>query len=196
MPSPLALTILRANEGNAEALSSLAGRTFRDAYVNLIASDLIDDYVAMHFTPERQRTLLASSSEFFFIAWDGRSCVGYANLATTDSPPCVVGASPVELRRLYVDRAYWGAGVGPALMTVALNAARMLAHAGTVWLAVWEHNPRAITFYRRHRFVRVGTKPFPMGAVVQTDHVMTHPVELPVERPDAVTPESRGTQWP
>ena len=46
--------------------------------------------------------------------------------------------------------------------------AERLARAGRggadqVWLGVWEHNPRAIAFYRKHGFVEVGAQVFQLG---------------------------------
>jgi ribosomal protein S18 acetylase RimI-like enzyme len=41
-----------------------------------------------------------------------------------------------------------------------------------LWLGVWERNARAIAFYRKQGFERVGAKTFRLGADVQTDDVM------------------------
>ena len=46
----------------------------------------------------------------------------------------------------------------------------------TVWLGVWEHNARAIAFYRRWGFTDVGSQPFQLGADLQTDRVMSRRV--------------------
>jgi len=42
----------------------------------------------------------------------------------------------------------------------------------TLWLWVWEQNPRAIRFYEKCGFTDVGSHPFVMGSEVQTDRVM------------------------
>ncbi len=42
----------------------------------------------------------------------------------------------------------------------------------SLWLGVWEHNPRATTFYRKAGFVAVGTHTFLLGQDLQTDVVM------------------------
>jgi RimJ/RimL family protein N-acetyltransferase len=56
-------------------------------------------------------------------------------------------------------------------MSAACEAARELG-GRSVWLAVWEHNPRAIAFYRKSGFRDVGDTTFVLGADVQTDRVM------------------------
>jgi ribosomal protein S18 acetylase RimI-like enzyme len=50
------------------------------------------------------------------------------------------------------------------------------ARARTIWLGVWEHNPRAIAFYLKCGFVDVGRHPFQLGRDVQTDRIMSRDV--------------------
>jgi ribosomal protein S18 acetylase RimI-like enzyme len=78
---------------------------------------------------------------------------------------------PLELKRLDVARAWHGQRVAQALMDVALDAARARG-ARTVWLGVWERNPRAIAFYAKYGFTRVGEHTFVLGADAQTDWVL------------------------
>jgi ribosomal protein S18 acetylase RimI-like enzyme len=41
-----------------------------------------------------------------------------------------------------------------------------------LWLGVWEHNLRAIGFYRKRGFVQCGAQPFLLGTDLQTDWIM------------------------
>ena len=52
---------------------------------------------------------------------------------------------------------------------IALAAARRKRY---VWLGVWEKNEKAIRFYTKNGFSRVGTHTFVMGEDVQTDYIM------------------------
>ena len=51
----------------------------------------------------------------------------------------------------------------------------------TLWLGVWEHNLRAIAFYRRWGFETVGSHTFLLGSDEQTDLIMVRPDPGPVE---------------
>jgi ribosomal protein S18 acetylase RimI-like enzyme len=90
----------------------------------------------------------------------------------------VEGPAPLELKRLYVARAWHGRGVAQALMDAALDAARARG-ARTLWLGVWERNPRAVAFYGKYGFTRVGEHTFLLGADPQTDWVLARPLEGP-----------------
>ena len=73
--------------------------------------------------------------------------------------------------RLYVLREWIGRGVGRELMQACLNEARQ-AGFRTIWLGVWERNPRAQAFYRKWNFRVVGEHVFQLGSDPQRDLLM------------------------
>ena len=85
--------------------------------------------------------------------------------------PDVDSAHPVELERFYLDHAWHGRGVAASLMEAVIRVASACA-GDTLWLGVWERNARAIRFYRKWGFERVGAQTFRLGADLQTDDVM------------------------
>ncbi|MEB0307431.1 GNAT family N-acetyltransferase, partial [Cryobacterium sp. 10I1] len=64
-----------------------------------------------------------------------------------------------------------GRGVAAALMTATLDAARDRGARGA-WLGVNQENARAIRFYGKHGFARVGTKHFLVGDRYEDDFVL------------------------
>jgi ribosomal protein S18 acetylase RimI-like enzyme len=60
-------------------------------------------------------------------------------------------------------------------MHAGLDAARARG-ARTVWLGVWERNARAMAFYRKHGFARVGAHTFMLGTDAQTDWLLARPL--------------------
>jgi ribosomal protein S18 acetylase RimI-like enzyme len=97
--------------------------------------------------------------------------LGYVHLVSGTTPAAVQGPSPLELKRLYVARGFHGQGVAQALMDAALEAARAKG-AETLWLGVWERNSRALGFYYKYGFTRVGEHTFVLGDDRQTDWVL------------------------
>ena len=81
----------------------------------------------------------------------------------------------MELKRLYVTRSWHGKGVAQALMDAALDAARARG-AKTLWLGVWERNERAVAFYGKYGFARVGEHTFVLGSDAQTDWLLARPL--------------------
>ena len=127
------------------------------------------------FTPETFASILQDSSSVLLVALRAGEHVGYAHIAHSEPPPCVVGPSPVELARLYLRQSSVGKGYGAALMK-AVHAVARRAHRKTIWLGVYGRNEHARAFYRRCGFVDVGTKEFVFGSKTYVDPVMSAPV--------------------
>ncbi len=179
-----------ATPSDAADLAEFAARTFTTTYarggVGPVANSRPEDvaaYVRTHFTPERQRVELADPALVTMIA-DVESAAaaewaGYAQLrlrphADAAPPAACAGAHPRELARLYVDHAWHGRGVGPALLrAVQARAQAEPGGADPLWLAVYQANARAVSFYTRYGFVVAGPGTFTMGAETQRDWFMT-----------------------
>jgi GNAT superfamily N-acetyltransferase len=167
----VAAAIVRALPEQAPVLAALGARTFRDTYTGAIPDAVLAPYLAAAFALEKQAAELADPRNAFWLALEGAQPVGYAKLTRSATPACVPGPAPCELQRFYIDRPWWGSGVAGQLMELVVDAARRL-EAQTLWLGVWENNPRAIAFYGRSGFLDVGTLPFTLSGEVFTDRVL------------------------
>jgi ribosomal protein S18 acetylase RimI-like enzyme len=170
------ITIRRAVVGDAEALSRLGAATFRDTFERDNTPGDMQLYLARAFTPERQAAEIADPASTLLVAENhaespGAELVGYAHLVSGQAPDPVTGPAPLEIKRLYVSRAWHGKGVAQALMDAAIDAARTRG-AKTLWLGVWERNPRAVAFYAKYGFERVGEQTFVLGTDTQTDWLL------------------------
>src|SRR3954454_19271981 len=117
------VAIHRAGPDDADALAALAERTFRDTFAADNSAQDMDAYVRESLSLDRVRHELTDHAGTFFLAFvdDESRPVGYAKLRTGAADPNVQGPDPVELERLYVDRAALGSGVGAALMRASLD---------------------------------------------------------------------------
>lgn len=106
-----------------------------------------------------------------FLCEDGGELVGFAQLRWGAAPVCVAAASPGEIQRLYVAGEWHGKGIAQDLMNACLEGLRARG-SDTIWLGVWERNPRAISFYKKSGFVEVGEHVFQLGDDAQRDIVM------------------------
>jgi len=164
-------SIRRAESRDAMSLADLAERTFRMTFAPHNSDGNMALHCARTYGEAIQATEIADPKRVTIVADDGGTLCGYAMLRWGAAPACVVAQRPAELQRIYVDKPWHGRGVAPALMTVMLEHARN-GGADRMWLGVWEHNPRALAFYRRSGFVDVGDHAFRLGDEVQRDRVM------------------------
>lgn len=159
--------IRRATPADAALLAETAERMFRDAFAATNDPVQMDAYCAGHYGEAIQRTELEDPASRVLFIEEGDEVIAYAQLR--------VGIPESEIWRFYVDRAQHGRGIAQRLMDESLDALRA-AGASRVRLAVWEHNPRALAFYRKAGFEVVGAQPFVLGTEQQTDLVMTRPL--------------------
>ena len=81
-----------------------------------------------------------------------------------------------------MDRPWQGQGVAQRLMEAVHTAASELG-GQSIWLCVWERNPRAIAFYVKSGYRDVGGAPFILGTDRQTDRVLVALTREPAIHP-------------
>lgn len=169
------LEIQRASIADAAALAEFAARTFADTFAADNRPEDLAAHLAASFGVAQQTAELAAPDVITFLARRDGVLIAYAQVRRHPAPGCVTQEHAVELRRFYVDRTAQGSGVAAELMIAVHRAARGLG-ARHLWLGVWERNARAIAFYTKAGFVRVGSHDFFVGPDRQTDHVLVAPV--------------------
>ena len=176
MPADLdTLIIRRAAADDAEPLAGLALRSFLDAFAAQNDPDDVAAYTSRVYGPAQQAAEIANPAIVTLVAETDGRLAAYAMLRSGTTGPGVTGPAPVEIMRFYVDRPWHGTGVAHRMMDAALRTAREQG-ARTAFLAVWEHNPRALSFYTRRGFAVVGAQDFLLGSDLQNDLVMTRAI--------------------
>ena len=135
-------------------------------------------YLGKHYTLERQATEIARPGSKIWIAQLAGAPVGYAQLMLDAPRPELGGQRATEVRRFYIDPELHGRGIAAAMMSHCMDESRAL-DARWIWLAVWSENPRAIAFYRKVGFEKVGEQLFVLGEDRQTDYVMARDLRAP-----------------
>lgn len=170
-----AIIIRHGTVGDAAMLSRLAATSFADTFAADNDARDMASYMDEAFGEQQQRAELLDDRLLVLIAECDGETAGYAVLREGPADDCIGVTDAIEVARLYADRRWIGAGVGSALMQACLDEAAARGRS-TLWLGVWEHNARAIAFYRRWGFTQRGTHSFVLGRDHQTDHVMARPV--------------------
>jgi GNAT superfamily N-acetyltransferase len=162
MPAPEGATIRRAEVADAERVARLQLDCWDDAYTGLVPQEVLD---------EGRRTLRARIRTWGEILADGRRTTllaeggdGAAAGFAGSGPPRDDDVGPdldlqldLELYAIYVRAAWWGSGLGHALLEEAVGDR-------PAYLWVVEGNSRATAFYERQGFRLDGrTKTEPEG---------------------------------
>lgn len=170
----MSLVIQRAEVGDAARVARAGAALFCQAYEGAIPAEALAAYAAEAFNETTQRNELGDPAVVTLLASDGPEVAGFAQLRRRDIPVLAVQPANVELWRIYLDRRHHGTGVGRQLLNEAGAVARTLGATG-IWLAVWEQNRRALSFYEKHGFRRAGRQAFKLLEELQCDVVMVAP---------------------
>jgi GNAT superfamily N-acetyltransferase len=163
--------IRRAVPADAAALAEFGARTFAEAFGPDNRPEDLAAYLASEYGVRQQTAELLDPDVITLVAESGGAWAAFAQVRRIPAPPCVTGESPVELRRFFVDRPWQGRGLAAPFMAAAQDAARELG-GRTLWLSVWDKNPRAIAFYEKCGFRNMGEKDYWVGSDCQRDFVL------------------------
>jgi len=152
-------------------LLDLAQTSFLQAFTEGNKPENVQAYLSQAFTPvQLEKEWRNPASTFLLASLEGK-LVGYTKVNLAAAQTDVQDPESLEVARLYTLEEVWGRGVGQFLLDAALDFAKEKGKT-FVWLGVWEHNTRAISFYEKNRFKAFGSHPFPFGDEIQTDWLM------------------------
>ena len=97
--------------------------------------------------------------------------VGYIKLNYDDAQSEFKEKNALEIERIYVTGNHHGKHLGKHFINYVVNLATQ-KNFSYVWLGVWEHNHKAIGFYKHHGFVEFSTHYFLLGDDRQKDILM------------------------
>ncbi|GAA3403907.1 GNAT family N-acetyltransferase [Pseudarthrobacter polychromogenes] len=172
-------SIRKAAADDAGALAALAAVTFPLACPPSASPDDIAAHLANTLSERHFQDYLADPDTTILVI-DGGGLRGYSLLVNRPpEDPDVVAAlgivPSVELSKCYVHPEHHGLGAAAELMHASLQAAGEAGGRG-VWLGVNSQNARAIRFYGKSGFRKVGTKSFRLGSAVEHDFVLEREV--------------------
>lgn len=173
-------TIRRAAADDAGALAELAAITFPLACPPSSSPEDIAAHLANTLSEQHFQRYLADQDITILVLDSGDRLNGYSLLvnrapADPDVASALTLVPSVELSKCYVHPEHHGLGAAAELMHASLEAAAAAGGAGA-WLGVNSQNARAIRFYEKSGFAKVGTKSFQLGRTVEHDFVLERAV--------------------
>lgn len=146
-------------------------QTFSETFSSCNSEENMSSYLGSAFSAEKlSKELSDPGSAFYFAESQGRE-MAYLKVNIGGAQTEMNEQNALEIERLYVLKEHIGKGIGQLLCDKALDLA-LEGRKDYVWLGVWEHNERALRFYRRNGFVIFDQHSFILGDDHQTDLMM------------------------
>ncbi|GAB6122799.1 GNAT family N-acetyltransferase [Dysgonomonas termitidis] len=154
-----------------DQLQKISRQTFYETFSEVNTEENMAKYLTEKLSSETLSIELNNKNSEFYFAISGGEIIGYLKLNSGQSQTELHDIKSLEIERIYVLKEFHGKGVGQLLYQKAIQRAQE-TDVDSVWLAVWEENPRAISFYKKNGFVRFDKHIFTLGDDEQTDIMM------------------------
>ena len=173
------LHIRKATLQDAETLSHIGVATFVDSYSHDIPGPAMMAHCTREHSAEAYRAYLNDPATACWLAeHEGTHApVGYVMNCAPDLP-VDVQPGDVELKRIYVLSRFHGTGCARDLLEQAEAHARA-QRAPRLLLGTYEGNHRAMAFYTKHDFRKIGTRKFNVGGKIFDDIIMAKDFRSP-----------------
>lgn len=153
------LKIIEPSHTYAALLSSIGAQSFLESHGSSASRENLEEYVSKAFAVEQFEKELLEKNAVFKLAFYNNIPAGYSKILTDQSHPKISSNSICKMDRLYVLRDFYDNKIGKALFDENLRIAKELKQTGMI-LNMWTGNARAIRFYEREGFERIGETGF------------------------------------
>ena len=165
------IVIRIADEMDAELIANISRLTFFETFAADNTKENMEKFMNERFSKEKLVAEVGAPGNIFLLAFDDDGPAGYVRMKETEQNDNLEEMAAIEISRIYSMPHKIGKGVGHLLMQACIDTAKKM-NKRRIWLAVWEKNQRAISFYKKWGFERFGEHDFILGDDVQLDWLM------------------------
>ena len=165
-------TIIKATLKDAQLLSIIGKAAFLVAHGHSAPKKDIDNYVSQNFNEENFKKELSDVKNEYYLIYSDAKIAGYSKVILNSKNENISSENITLLSRLYLLEAFYGLNLGKELFNFNVNLSKENNQKG-IWLAVWVENQRAISFYEKRSFVKVGKFDFKISEThYNPNHIM------------------------
>jgi ribosomal protein S18 acetylase RimI-like enzyme len=144
---------------DSKLLSILSKESFLVPHGHSAPKKDVDNYVSNNFNEENFIKELEDKKNEYHLIYYKEKIAGFSKLVFNFENKNVDAKNITQMSRLYLLEEFYGLGLGKELFNFNVSLAKENKQAG-IWLAVWIENQRAITFYKKMGFKKVGNYDF------------------------------------
>lgn len=152
-------------------LQRISRITFEESFAAFNKTEDMQLYFNSALSLNQLTCEIQSEHSEFYLAFKEGIPIGYLKINSHSEAAQTDEKYGLEIERIYLKRSFQGKHMGKQMLNKAINRAKDLGF-NQIWLGVWEHNHRAISFYQNNGFIPFGSQCFILGTDTQTDILM------------------------
>ena len=134
-------------------LHDISIQTFEETFADQNTSENMKWYFENTMNIDCIRKELLHPNSYFYWATHQNQTIWYLKLNFNEAQSeMVLNNEAFEIERIYIKNEFQGNGFGSELFTLALRLGSEKGYK-KLWLGVWEHNQKALAFYKRKGLV-------------------------------------------
>lgn len=156
------MEIIKATTSDASFIALLARITFTETFGHYFRDKMdLENYLDKTFNVQKIKKSITKPNNVYWLASIDDLPVGYSKLKL-NSPSLFSKEEDIcQLQKIYVLKDFLSKKVGLALQNTLLEEAKNKA--SKIWLSVLKENNRAIRFYEKNDFIKIGDHDFQIG---------------------------------
>jgi ribosomal protein S18 acetylase RimI-like enzyme len=176
----MSITITRADVSHAATIATIGKKSFRRAFEQLfISKEELLEYLENTYCPVKLAKSLRDEDNVYLLALLDGEPAGFAKVKKYSLNEHIESVAQMELQKIYVLWEYHGRGIGSALLKETKSLAKEV-YPDYIWLDTHISNEKAIRFYEKNGFKKIGRYFFTIGTQTFEYHVMGLPVAFKV----------------
>ncbi|QGU94004.1 GNAT family N-acetyltransferase [Clostridium bovifaecis] len=166
------LKIVKGEPKHSEHISYLGKTTFRETFGYLFNPKTLDNYLETTFNSKKIKKSIEQSKNHFLIVYLDNEPIGYAKIKEDSTYEGIDSSkNQLQLQKIYLLSSYHRLGIGTIMMECCKDIFNKFSPI-TVWLDVHEDNIKAINYYEKCGFKKIGKYYYSFEDASFTYHAM------------------------
>lgn len=153
------------------ALADLGRDTFVETFGDLYSPEDLNDFLTKVYSESAVAEELQRSDLHFQVISKGEQLIAFIKIGPVHVPAENPASDAMEIWQIYVRKEFLGQGLGTQLMNWAEEYFSSL-QTSEIYVSVFSENPRAIRFYKRYDFEKIGEYGFVVGNQIDLEWIM------------------------
>jgi ribosomal protein S18 acetylase RimI-like enzyme len=166
------LLINKAKIKDAVLLSKLSVAAFLPAHGHSASKEIIDNYLTANFSEENFIRELSNPDFQYHLIYYKDKIAGFSKVIFNAENKRITDKNTTKMERLYLLKEFYNLGLGKELLNFNIQLAKKNKQLG-IWVFVWTENTKAIAFYKKMDFKKVGNHDFVLSPTkTNPNHVL------------------------
>ncbi|MDB2384978.1 GNAT family N-acetyltransferase [Polaribacter sp.] len=156
------ISIRKARPEDITQLAVVGKKAFYEAHKNAIPTSIMENYLSESFNKNQLLKEISNPNFQYHVLYNQDKLVGFSKVIFNFKNKNTLEKNITKMERLYFLEEYHGLGLGKKLFDFNINLIKENNQKG-VWLYVWIKNYKALRFYEKRGFKKIGDYNFPVS---------------------------------